>query len=244
MFVTLRFTEMSSQTASVGSYSYIYAANDVYDPNVTGVGSQPLSYDQWTAIYNRWVVLASEIDVCITSRTVSGQLSCAVVPVTQSSVAPSSYEAAAQMRKAITASTTGGGPSPHLRSKIRMSDLYGVPLVTIQGDDAFAGATTASPNRRMCWALLFETSGASDSFSYTVTIKYKIRFFQPILSSVSLSAPFPRRSVANTERAVEAEPHKTLQSAASPCPGRVSGVGALPRDSQCSPPSSDNYGLS
>lgn len=188
MWVTLRYSEALDATASVGLYSYVFAANDVYDPNITGAGSQPLAYDQWTSIYNRWTVLASDIDVQITSRTVSGRLSVAVVPVTQSSVAPTTYEAASQMRLAKHASTTGGGPSPVIRSSVKMHELYGVPLVTIQADDAFSGATTASPNRRMAWAIVAETSGSSDALSLTINLKYKVRLFQPVLYNVSLSA--------------------------------------------------------
>lgn len=198
MWVTLSFTDRLDATSSTGAYSYLYASNDIYDPNVTGVGTQPLAYDQWCTLYNRWVVLASEIEVICTSRAVSNQLSVAVVPITASSLTPSGYDPASQMRYAKIAATTGGGPSPKITSKVRMNELYGVPLQTVQSDDAFAGSTSASPNRRMLWGIYTETSGASDVFSLAIKIRYKVRFFQPYLSDVSLSQRIKARAKARS----------------------------------------------
>lgn len=213
MWVTLRYAENLDATATLGGYSYVYAANDVYDPNVTGTGSQPLSYDQWTAMYARWVVLMAEIEVVVTSRTVSGRLSVAVVPVTAASFYPTTYEAACQMRYAKMASTTGGGPSPKIVVKIKMNDLYGVPLSTIQSDDAFAGAAGSSPNRRMAFAIAAETSGASDALSLAVNLRYKVRFYQPNLYSVSFADIRARtlaRAAAHSERADNAGPEDSF----------------------------------
>jgi len=189
MRVTLRYVDTVDATASVGAHSYSFAVNDVYDPDITGTGNQPAYYDELTSIYNRWVVPELEYDVAITSRTVSGRMSTAVVPVTQSSVAPSTFESASVLRYAKTADTTGGGPSYHIKGKISVADLYGIPDYQVEADDAFQGATTASPNRRCVLAIVTQTSGSSDALSLTITLKYKVRFYQPAVYTLSLAAP-------------------------------------------------------
>lgn len=41
----------------------IFSANGMYDPDVSGVGGQPLGFDQWMPFYNHYVVLGSKCDV-------------------------------------------------------------------------------------------------------------------------------------------------------------------------------------
>jgi len=196
MRVALRYTETLDANASAGIYVYSYGANDVYDPNVTGVGAQPAYYDQWCGLYNRWVVPELEYDVAVTSRTVSGRLSVAVAPTGSSSFAPATFEAASSMRLAKAAETTGGGPTVHIRGRISMSKLYGVPDYAIEADDNFAGSVNASPNRRMLLTIACETSGASDALSLTIVLKFKTRFYQPLVASQSLHSRAPAASAA------------------------------------------------
>jgi len=194
--VTLRFPITLDANASVGIYTYDLALNDIYDPDITGVGAQPAYYDQWCGLYNRWVVPECEYDVAVTSRTVSGRLSVAAVPVTNTVSLPSSFENAAAMRYAKSKETTGGGPTVHIRGAVNMAKLYGVPDYTIEADDAFAGATTASPNRRLVLRVACETSGSSDALSLTIILKYKVRFFSPIVYQLSLRSRPPAAEAA------------------------------------------------
>lgn len=59
-FMHLDFAIQSAQilTESVagGGADYAYRLNSLYDSNATGVGSQPVGYDQWSALFLRSVV--------------------------------------------------------------------------------------------------------------------------------------------------------------------------------------------
>lgn len=189
--VTIRYADTLDATATVGFYSYLFALNDIYDPDVTSTGSQPPYYDEWTALYNRWVVTECEYDVAVTSRTVSGRLSVAAAPCTSPSLVPGSFEAASSLRYAKSAETTGGGPTYHIKGRVRMSKLYGVPDYAIESDDPYAGSINASPNRRTILAIVAQTSGSSDALSLTVLLKYKVRLFQPYPSALSLTSRSP-----------------------------------------------------
>ncbi len=194
--VTIRYTDIHDVSATVGSYSYLYGLNDVYDPDITGTGGQPAYYDQWTGLYNRWVVSELEYDVAITSRTVSGHLSVAVAPVTATSLVPASFEAASSLRMGKHAETTGGGPTYHIKGKVPVSKLFGVPEFQVEADDSFQGAVSASPSRRAVLAVVCETSGATDALSLTVVLKWKVRFYQPIVAALSLRSYPPAASAA------------------------------------------------
>lgn len=43
--------------------SYVFAANGLFDPNITGVGHQPMGYDQLAALWNQYVVVGGVIKV-------------------------------------------------------------------------------------------------------------------------------------------------------------------------------------
>jgi len=60
--VKLRYVESVSFDPGLGTLGqYIFSANNVFDPNVTGIGHQPMCYDQWAALYNHYVVVGSKI---------------------------------------------------------------------------------------------------------------------------------------------------------------------------------------
>ncbi len=189
--VTLRYTETLDANASVGIYVYSFGANDIYDPNITGTGAQPAYYDQWCGLYQAWLVPELEYDVAVTSRTVSGRLSVAVAPNTSTSYSPANFDAASSLRMAKAAETTGGGPTVHIRGRVSMAKLYGVPDYAYEADDNFSGSINASPNRRLPLTIACETSGASDALSLTVVLKYKVRFYRPLVASQSLHSRVP-----------------------------------------------------
>lgn len=43
--------------------TYVFSANGLYDPNITGVGHQPLGFDQLMLMYNHYTVIGARITV-------------------------------------------------------------------------------------------------------------------------------------------------------------------------------------
>lgn len=54
---------LSVNPAIASTGVYVFAANGLFDPNVTGVGHQPTGFDQYMALYNEYVVVGSVIKV-------------------------------------------------------------------------------------------------------------------------------------------------------------------------------------
>jgi len=186
VYATLVYTQTITTNASVGFYSTQLTQNDVYDPDFAGVGSQPLGFDQWMSIYSRFSVVSSEMICRVTSRTVSGQLEVAVVPIPTTSPIPTAFEAAASMRYAKCVTTTGGSEPKVIRSSIETAPLFGVPSYAIVGDPNYSGSNSTSPPFRSLWAVVCETSGGSDAFSLSLTVRYRVRLWLPF--PVTLSA--------------------------------------------------------
>lgn len=59
--VGLRYTAQVAITNTVGvPNSYVFRGNSVFDPDYTGIGSQPNGFDQWKTMYQRYRVLGSK----------------------------------------------------------------------------------------------------------------------------------------------------------------------------------------
>lgn len=62
-----------SLDATTGTVTdHMFSATSLYDPDVTGVGHQPMAFDQWMTFYDHYCVLGSKITV--TAMTTSGGL--------------------------------------------------------------------------------------------------------------------------------------------------------------------------
>lgn len=73
----LRYTSYFNLSVSVsGAAQYFLRCNSVYDPDFTGVGSQPRGYDQYAALYNQYTVNKAKLKatLCIPSTGATGQL--------------------------------------------------------------------------------------------------------------------------------------------------------------------------
>lgn len=69
-FVYSEFFTINAGLASTGTY--VFSANGLFDPNISGFGHQPAGFDQLMAIYSEYVVLASEIVVTARNTGTSG----------------------------------------------------------------------------------------------------------------------------------------------------------------------------
>lgn len=69
----LRYTTTIDLDPSVSTpfVRYTFRANDLYDPDATGTGQQPMGYDQLAAFYPTWAVVGSRIRVKMYSTDVN-----------------------------------------------------------------------------------------------------------------------------------------------------------------------------
>jgi len=62
LITTMRYTEPFSINPPVGTSGYyVFSANGLYDPNITGTGHQPMGFDQLMTFYNHYEVIGAKI---------------------------------------------------------------------------------------------------------------------------------------------------------------------------------------
>lgn len=62
VLVTHKYVESFSITGTTGAINlYSFSTNGLYDPNITGAGHQPIYFDQFSALYDHYCVIASKM---------------------------------------------------------------------------------------------------------------------------------------------------------------------------------------
>lgn len=63
---TLRYMETSvglNPGVAGSAADYVFSANGMYDPNITGIGHQPIGFDQYMSLYEHFTVIGAKISV-------------------------------------------------------------------------------------------------------------------------------------------------------------------------------------
>jgi len=177
--------------------------NGLFDPDVTGVGAQPLGFDQWAGLYQRYRGLASAIEVNINTPGASTNPQAAVkVALVPSNVATSftDFDAASSFPYAKTrflnGISGGAGPFAPLRSVMETSIMTGQSKQAVLGDDNLAALTSANPADLWYWHVYAQPIDIAASVTYQVVVKvhYLVDFFDRYLLTQSLSRDAPALS--------------------------------------------------
>jgi len=180
----MRYVERVFIDPSIGSAgSYVYSANGMYDPNVTGTGHQPYGFDQWMLFYNHYTVLSSTIHVqfsnvngatSVQDKNVGVQLKAS--PTIDASDVNLILEQGSTVMKFLPRISTGVA---NVRYAYDARRFFGVPTIT---DDIYRGTTSANPAEQAYYHVFSElTDGGGDQIQILalVTIEYRALLSEP-----------------------------------------------------------------
>lgn len=193
--VKMRYIEEISIQSSLSPVAYYFRANSLYDPNLTGVGHQPMYYDQWTQWYSRYVVknvTAKIRPIQILSASVNNSYYGLLVNTSSASLASTFTTTAALLESPWTrdwaivgnANVTGGlnGMNVHMLSaKLNLTQFFGVTNLEDGGD--YSATTTTNPAELAYIAVFMSPmlSTATVTSSFIIELEYDAVFMDPIL---------------------------------------------------------------
>lgn len=178
MTTMLKYSDYVVLNSGIGTTSsYTFRANDCYDPDYTGAGHQPRGFDQWTNMYNKFVVIGSKI----TARFSTDGTTCQIVGVrtNTSNTVPTDILDVAEDRK-TKYSIIDDTMSKTVSSSFSFKKWIKGKAMSL---DTAQGSVLSSPTNQVFFQLY--TANASNGLDAPqvnafITIQYIVRFFDPV----------------------------------------------------------------
>lgn len=181
--VQLRYCTSVTLSDAIGGVLDLHAfsANSIYDPDVTGVGHQPMGRDQWEIFYNHYRVLSSRITI----QAGQGSPAAGAPIMTGCYLAddvtvPSTWTTIAEAgRDACKMNIPANQDILKLKQNYIQSKFY-------KGQGAnqsnLGAAMGASPSEQAYYIIYAQAADELSTFvsrTYSVTIDYKVCFSEP-----------------------------------------------------------------
>ncbi len=180
MRVSLKYAQTNNIAA--GTYSLqVFRGNSAYDPDYTGVGGQPLGFDEFSALYQNFRVHSSTITWHSGSQA-SGSTQVMMVVPTLSTSSLTNIGNTVCMPYAKSELLQGDTGAPSVRTIVhamRTHEIFGVRRSIVENDDTYWGSDSANPGKQFYWhCALAATDGATvlTAEGYIV-VEYDMIFF-------------------------------------------------------------------
>lgn len=179
----LRYCEEINITCTAGALQpHVFRANGVFDPNHTGIGHQPMGYDQWSTLFNHYVVVGSRINVAMTgSEPANANPSVFGVYLTDSTTVPYTDWTEFKEAKKGTQRTMQGGRTTALScgSKFSAKKFYNITDIKDNVDRLGADILT-TPAEQALYCIYYQVlNNLTITQTFLVTIDYIVDFSEP-----------------------------------------------------------------
>lgn len=177
----LRYCEQIQLTSTSGAVQgYVFAANGIYDPDISSTGHQPMYRDQYAAIYDHYVVIGSKIVVTMTNL---GATSGGVFGINGDDDSAGTATLTTKMEQnnsqwTLLGALGSGSDTKTITCTFEPNRDFGVDA---KADGASATAIGANPTELWCYQVFVAATAASTAtFQATVQIEYTVKFSELI----------------------------------------------------------------
>lgn len=175
----LKYCSFISRTLSGGiGSSNLYRLNSIFDPDLTGTGTQPYGRDTYAAIYNRYRVFAVAYKVTF-SHTGANAANFSILPANSTSLIIDP-ELAREMPRSRNGIGGAAGTSPVvLRGRVSLAALHGSTRQQYMADDRFQALQDSNPTEDLVLHIICQSP---DNITVRASIEmvYYVEFFDPI----------------------------------------------------------------
>lgn len=167
--------------------AYVFAANGLYDPNITGVGHQPNGFDQYMALYNEYVVVGSTIKVSFANADADNV---ALIGIFLEDFETTDLDIRKYIENGngvwsyIDKLGTGAG----VKTLTHSADISKFSTQSVLNEDDFTGTSGANPADTHFYHVVvapFDGAANNGSVLLNVEIRYDVIFRDPALTALS-----------------------------------------------------------
>lgn len=178
----------NTSTSSAAPTQHAFRAS-LFDPDLTGIGHQPMGRDQLAELYKRYQIMAMQYRVTFINNDTANKLEFNVHNFHDSVVALADTDQMTELgnHKATHVGLSGGGQEIKSRvGYIDLARLSGQPRHVYMSNYRYQASIGVSPAEDMGFVVAYQTLGtpASTVFNlqYRVEIKYYVRFLEKKIS--------------------------------------------------------------
>jgi len=167
--------------------SYVFSANGLFDPDVTGTGGQPMSFDQMMTFFNHYTVHNATIRVIFMTNTAILRASVGLF-VSGSSTTTTSIEQLLENGDGAIQVLAYAGQFGGTATLSRYLDAARFQTVTdVMDDPNMRGDSASNPAEQAYFHLIVynPASSATVSVDFQVIIEYDATFHEPRKGSLS-----------------------------------------------------------
>lgn len=172
----LRYCDQLSMTSTLGStVGYVFAANGIFDPDISGTGHQPMYRDNYSSLYDQYVVVGSKITVTMTNTSAHSVVFGINGDDDSAGSAVISTKMEQNNSRWVQLGPLGSGKDTQtLECTFEPLRDFGVAA---KDDGASATIMTANPNELWCFQIFAAANGANTAVvEFAVEIDYTVKF--------------------------------------------------------------------
>lgn len=172
LFNTLRYTTQVNMATVAGVVKQVFSANGMFDPDISGIGGQPMYYDQLMALYDHYTVLRSRIKA-VFSHSANVNMVYSIYIDDDTSTVANAVDASCRPGAKWTMVNPSLGTMPVvLYSKWDAAATFGP---NPQAQDSLQGNATSNPTEQSYYVLqCFDGAGGANAGSLMVEIEYDV----------------------------------------------------------------------
>jgi len=176
--VKLRYVENIGMNAgAAGTATQVMRANDMFDPNYSGTGHQPLYFDQIMALYTHFVVLSSKIKVTINPSTASTFIQASIILDDDASGSASNVTLAES--KGAKIKMFPYAPTETNRILYHNYSTYKVFGQNPIDNSVLRGSASAGPSEQQYYVVtIFDINGSAISNMVNIEVEYEAVCFE------------------------------------------------------------------
>lgn len=166
--------------------NYIFRANDLYDPNVTSTGHQPMGFDQMMVFFDHFVVESCKVTALFTNSSSSNPFGCLRlegnnVTITDPTIVKETGGCVyAQMNQASP------NQSQALTMDLDVARFHGINKTALTATESLTGSISSSPSDGIfAHVCAWDPVAANSTIRVTVVMELIAVFLEPRVPSLS-----------------------------------------------------------
>lgn len=175
--------------ASGAASAYVFSANGLFDPDITGTGTQPISFDEAMSFFNHYTVHRARIRVTFSSDSTTLRATCGLFVSGSSTVTTSVPQLLENGDGAVQQLQYAGamGSSATFSRSINVGRFQAV--ANVMDDPNMRGDSASNPTEQVYFHLIVynATTAAGVQCEWMCSIDYDATFHEPRKGAVSIS---------------------------------------------------------